>query len=124
MKDVRRETQNSLPAVERSVRFFSVDYFIISPSILKHTPVYYISLSLCMCSDPVVNMNTARIQEDISRYFSARVHLRHYSGNRIHYMTAFAMLMVFMHSCRLQAESMSWESLLNKHRSKADELDK
>ncbi len=29
-----------------------------------------------------------------------------------------------MHSCRLQAESMSWESLLNKHRSKADELDK
>ncbi len=34
------------------------------------------------------------------------------------------MLMVFMHSCRLQAESMSWESLLNKHRSKADELDK
>ncbi len=34
------------------------------------------------------------------------------------------MLMVFMHSCRLQAESMSWESLLNKHRSKAEELDK
>ncbi len=32
--------------------------------------------------------------------------------------------MVFMHSCRLQAESMSWESLLNKHRRKADELDK
>ncbi|KAK2916701.1 hypothetical protein Q8A67_001075 [Cirrhinus molitorella] len=57
-KDIRRETQNSLPAVE---------------------------------SDPVVNMTTARIQEDINR---------------------------------LQAESMSWESLLNKHRSKADELDK
>ncbi|KAI2666033.1 kinetochore-associated DSN1-like protein [Labeo rohita] len=57
-KDIRRETQNSLPTVE---------------------------------SDPVVNMTTARIQEDINR---------------------------------LQAESMSWESLLNKHRSKAEELDK
>ncbi|XP_018922015.1 kinetochore-associated protein DSN1 homolog [Cyprinus carpio] len=57
-KDIRRETQNSLPTVE---------------------------------SDPVVNVTTARIQEDINR---------------------------------LQAESMSWESLLNKHRSKADELDK
>ncbi|XP_026116738.1 kinetochore-associated protein DSN1 homolog [Carassius auratus] len=42
-------------------------------------------------SDPVVNMTTAHIQEDIDR---------------------------------LQAESMSWESLLNQHRSKADELDK
>lgn len=42
-------------------------------------------------SDPVVNMTTVRIQEDINR---------------------------------LQAESMSWESLLNKHRTKADELDK
>uniref|UniRef100_A0A9J8AD85 DSN1 component of MIS12 kinetochore complex n=1 Tax=Cyprinus carpio carpio TaxID=630221 RepID=A0A9J8AD85_CYPCA len=57
-KDIRRETQNSLPTVE---------------------------------SDPVVNMTAARIQEDINR---------------------------------LQAESMSWESLLNKHRSKAEELDK
>ncbi|XP_059414709.1 kinetochore-associated protein DSN1 homolog isoform X2 [Carassius carassius] len=57
-KDIRGETQNSLPAVE---------------------------------SDPVVNETTARIQEDINR---------------------------------LQAESMSWESLLNKHRSKADDLDK
>ncbi|XDV12543.1 hypothetical protein PO909_001185 [Leuciscus waleckii] len=42
-------------------------------------------------SEPVVNMTTARIQEDINR---------------------------------LQAESMSWESLLNKHRTKADELDR
>ncbi|XP_067285115.1 kinetochore-associated protein DSN1 homolog [Pseudorasbora parva] len=42
-------------------------------------------------SDPVVNMTTARIQEDINR---------------------------------LQAESMSWETLLNKHRTKAEELDK
>uniref|UniRef100_A0A672QIL2 Kinetochore-associated protein DSN1 homolog n=1 Tax=Sinocyclocheilus grahami TaxID=75366 RepID=A0A672QIL2_SINGR len=57
-KDIRRETQNSLPTVE---------------------------------SDPVVNVTTARIQEDINR---------------------------------LQAETMSWESLLNKHQSKADELDK
>ncbi|XP_016430279.1 kinetochore-associated protein DSN1 homolog isoform X2 [Sinocyclocheilus rhinocerous] len=57
-KDIRRETQNSLPTVE---------------------------------SDPVVNVTTERIQEDINR---------------------------------LQAESMSWELLLNKHRSKADELDK
>ncbi|XP_016321119.1 kinetochore-associated protein DSN1 homolog isoform X2 [Sinocyclocheilus anshuiensis] len=57
-KDIRRETQNSLPTVE---------------------------------SDPVVNMTTARVQEDINR---------------------------------LQAESMSWESLLNKHRSKAAEIDK
>uniref|UniRef100_A0A672MVN5 Kinetochore-associated protein DSN1 homolog n=2 Tax=Sinocyclocheilus grahami TaxID=75366 RepID=A0A672MVN5_SINGR len=57
-KDIRRETQNSLPTVE---------------------------------SDPVVNMTTAHIQEDINR---------------------------------LQAESMSWESLLNKHRSKAAEIDK
>lgn len=44
-KDVRRETQNSLPAVERSVSFSVLITFIISPSILKHTPVYYISLS-------------------------------------------------------------------------------
>ncbi|XP_043085962.1 kinetochore-associated protein DSN1 homolog isoform X2 [Puntigrus tetrazona] len=57
-KDIKRETQASLSAVE---------------------------------SDPVVNMNAALIQEDINR---------------------------------LQAESMSWESLLNKHRIKADELDK
>lgn len=41
-KDVRRET---LPAVERSVSFSVLITFIISPSILKHTPVYYISLS-------------------------------------------------------------------------------
>ncbi|XP_016371604.1 kinetochore-associated protein DSN1 homolog isoform X2 [Sinocyclocheilus rhinocerous] len=57
-KDIRRETQNSLPTVE---------------------------------SDPVVNMTTAHVQEDINR---------------------------------LQAESMSWELLLNKHRSKAAEIDK
>ncbi|XP_056308070.1 kinetochore-associated protein DSN1 homolog isoform X2 [Danio aesculapii] len=42
-------------------------------------------------SDPVVNMTTARIQEDINR---------------------------------LQAECSSWESLLHKHRFKADELNK
>lgn len=42
-------------------------------------------------SDPVVNMTTARIQEDINR---------------------------------LQAECSSWEALLDKHRSKADELNK